>query len=705
MRRWVSPEGPKTQVADKLREKFDKIFAKIFPPSLKSEQIFIIIVAVIIGIMGGFGAAGFRYMIRTVQRIAYGDWTYTLDLVHSIPWQIKIIIPAAGGLIVGLVIYFFAREVKGHGVPEVMEAIALKGGKIRPRVIFARALASSICIGTGGSTGREGPIVQIGAALGSTVGQFFKTPSATLKTFVGCGAAAGIASAFNAPIGGAFFALEVIIGDFAVPQFAPIVISSVFATIISHSFFGNYPAFIVPAYHLVSPWEFIPYVILGICAALVGILFIKTLYGLEDFFDERKMPDYIKPMIGGLIIGVISLRFPEILGTGYEAIDLSLAGKLTGLVLLALVFMKLIAVSITLGSGGSGGIFAPSLFLGAMTGGFVGLVTNTLFPGIAASYGAYALVGMGAVVAATTHAPLTAIIIIFELTNDYHIILPLMVTCIIATVTAMRLKRESIYTMKLLRKKLNIFVGKELNVLKSLYVKSVMSQEAEIIPETANLNVLFEQLVNSSHSSLFTVDAQNKLTGIIAMHDLRSLFLERDSLENLLIARDVAETDRIAVTPDDDLDYVMRLFGQKNIDEIPVVQDRFSRVIIGSIWRNKVMEAYNQEILRRDLLGELSGRIKTIEKSQYVDLADGYSMAEIETPLSFIGKSIKDLEIRPKYGVEIVLIKRKLSGEEKIKLDKSETTVIPDSSYVIRDGDIFVIVGDINKINNFKFIG
>ena len=209
MRRWFKVKRQKGYFSKTLRKKIDSAFAKAFPPSLKSEQIFVIIIAVFIGLLGGLGAAGFRHMINGVQRISYGDWTYTLELIRSIPWYMKVIIPSAGGLIVGLIIYFFAKEVKGHGVPEVIEAIALRGGKIRPRVMVARALASSICIGTGGSSGREGPIVQIGSALGSTIGQFFKVPPSTLKTFVGCGAAAGIASAFNAPIAGAFFALEI----------------------------------------------------------------------------------------------------------------------------------------------------------------------------------------------------------------------------------------------------------------------------------------------------------------------------------------------------------------------------------------------------------------------------------------------------------------------------------------------------------------
>ena len=581
MRRWVNiSERRESQFSDKAKVKIASVLSRIFPPSLKTEQIFIIVIAVFIGLLGGLGAAGFRLLISTVQKLSYGDWTYPLELVKSTPWYMKIWIPAAGGLLVGLIVYFFAREVKGHGVPEVMEAVAVRGGKIRPRVILARAFASSICIGTGGSTGREGPIVQIGAALGSAIGQFFKAPSSTMKTFVGCGAAAGIASAFNAPIAGAFFALEVIIGDFAVPQFAPIVISSVMATIVSHYLFGNFPAFVVPEYNLVSAWELIPYVILGIFAAFIGILFIKTLYGVEDFFDRKTFPEYLKPVIGGFIIGALSLMFPEILGTGYDAIALALEAKLMWFMLLALIFVKLTAVSVTLGSGGSGGIFAPSLFLGAMTGGVVGCVVNLLFPNITASYGAYALVGMGAVVAATTHAPITAIVIIFEMTNDYKIILPLMITCIISTITAMRLKKESMYTMKLIRKKVNIFIGKEINVLKSLFVRDVMTKDAEIIPEDTRLNSLLEQLVKSNHTSLFMVNKNNEFSGIITMHDLRSVFLEMDYLQNILIAKDIAVSDGLTVNPGDDLDHIMILFGQKHVDELPVVESKYSKKII-----------------------------------------------------------------------------------------------------------------------------
>ena len=241
-----------------------------------TEHTFMIILAIIIGILAGFGAIGIRWLIKTISDISFQGTGNILENIIATPWFWILIIPVVGGLIVGPIIYFFAPEAKGHGVPEVMQAILMKGGNIRPRVAFIKAVASAITIGTGGSVGREGPIVQIGSSLGSTVGQFFRVPSKRLKTLVGCGAAAGIAAAFNAPIAGALFAVEIILMDFAVAQFSPIVISSVMATVISHTFEGNFVAFLVPKYQLASPYELIFYFILGGVSGLVSYAFIKS---------------------------------------------------------------------------------------------------------------------------------------------------------------------------------------------------------------------------------------------------------------------------------------------------------------------------------------------------------------------------------------------------------------------------------------------
>ena len=344
-----------------------------------------VLAAILTGLAGAFGAVVFRLMIRSVQSVAWGtgfgevieegllaEAVDPLARARALDWWWRLVIPAIGGLVVGPLIYFFAREARGHGVPEVMKAVAIRGGIIRARVVVVKAIASAVTIGSGGSAGREGPIVQIGSAMGSAFGQFLKLPVLQLRTLVACGAAAGIAATFNAPIAGALFASEVIIGNFAVAQLTPIVISSVVATVVSRFFLGNHPAFLVPPYEILSPFELAPYMAAGVVAGVVGVTFIRSLGYAETAFERLKVPDYLKASIGGLMVGGIGVFLPEIFGVGYYTISLALTGQLTAMALGVLVVMKILSTSLTIGSGGSGGIFAPSLFLGAMTGGFLG---------------------------------------------------------------------------------------------------------------------------------------------------------------------------------------------------------------------------------------------------------------------------------------------------------------------------------------------
>jgi len=413
------------------------------------ETASLIVLSLTVGVAGGFAALFFRWLITFFQNLFF---VRTAAILSFLGAYYIVLIPALGGLIVGPLIYFFAREAKGHGVPEVMEAVALKGGRIRPRVSLVKALASSICIGSGGSVGREGPIVQIGSAVGSTIGQALKMSEDRIKNLVACGAAAGISATFNAPIAGVFFALEVILGEFSTGSFSAVVLSSVTASIIARAFLGDHPAFDIPKYSLQSPWEIGNYFLLGILCAVTALLFIKILYFFEDVFDAIKIPEYIKPVFGGFIIGATGLFFPQIFGVGYETVSLALTGNILITTLALLIFVKILATSITIGSGGSGGVFAPSLFIGAMLGGFFGYVVGAFYPGWAGVSGAYALAGMGGVFAAAAHAPITAILILFEMTNNYRIILPLMITCVISVTIISLLSKENIYTEKLLRR-------------------------------------------------------------------------------------------------------------------------------------------------------------------------------------------------------------------------------------------------------------
>ena len=663
-----------------------------------TEHSFVLFVALILGILGGLGAVAFRLLIKLLQSLFWGASGDILEHLKGLPWYLILFVPAGGGIIVGLVVHFFAKETKGHGVPEVMEAVALRHGVIRPRVVVAKLFASAVCIASGGSVGREGPIVQIGSALGSTVGQLLRVSKQRLKTFVACGAAAGIAATFNAPIAGALFSVEVILGDFGISRFSPIVVSSVMATVVSRHFLGNFPAFEVPQYLLVSPWELLPYAILGLACGVVAFLFIKVLYFTEDGFDRVRLPDYVKAFSGGLCIGAIGLAFPQVFGVGYETITQALQGGLVWQMLVLLVGVKLVATAIILGSGGSGGIFAPSLFLGATAGGFLGTLFHSLFPQITAGPGAYALVGMGAVVAATTHAPITAILILFELTNDYKIILPLMLSCILSTIVALRLSRESIYTLKLVRRGINIFQGQEVNILKSMYVRDVMRRSIEIIPAGTTLTELADLAVNSPHSCFYLEDDNGKLCGVIDEIGLRQVLAMSNELEHLLIAQDIANSNVMTVSEDDDLDLVMRHFGQQNMDELPVVSGAKTGKAVGTILRRDAIEAYNRGILKRDVAEGLASRIQSDGQLRQVEVVEDYSMMEWEAPAAIVGHTLSDMALRPNYEVEIILLKRYKTDAG--SADNIEH-LVPTADTAIQSGDVLLLFG---KNGNLKKI-
>lgn len=566
-----------------------------------NEHTTMTLLAILVGLLGGYGAVGFRYLIEFFQELSFGAGEDLLDLVLATPWYLRLAVPTVGGLVVGPIVYFLANEAKGHGVPEVMESVALRSGMIRKRVVLIKSLVSAVCIGTGGSVGREGPIVQIGSAIGSTLGQVLRVSADRIRTLVGCGAAAGIAATFNAPIAGSMFALEIVLGDFGLATFSPIVISAVVATAVSRHFLGNAPAFIVPEYKLISAWELPMYMILGLACAFVAVGFTRILYRAEDGFEALQFPPYLKAGLGGFLLGIIAIPFPHVLGVGYGSIDLALLENLSWQLMMGLVAFKLVATSITLGSGGSGGIFAPSLFIGAMAGGVFGTACHALFPGITASPGAYSLVGMGAVVSGTTHAPMSAILILFELTGDYKIILPLMIACIMSSLGARQLLEESIYTLKLARRGINIYEGKEVNVLKSIRVGDVMNPGVEAVPENLPLGRLTERLTRSKYNTFPVVNEQGSLTGILSLLDYRELAFDQN-LSDLVVAKELATPEVVTVTPDDNLYDALGKITVEDFSLLPVVASDDSALLVGVLTRRDIIGAYQKAILKKSVL-------------------------------------------------------------------------------------------------------
>ncbi len=566
-----------------------------------SESAIIMLTALVVGAGAGLGAVVFRWLIAGVQTLAYDRLGSALQSIA--PFHL-LIIPALGGAIFGPLIYRFAREAKGHGVPEVMEAVALRGGRIRPRVAIIKSLASAICIGTGGSVGREGPIAQIGSALGSTVGQWLKLSDERIRNLVACGAAGGIAATFNAPIAGAVFALEVILGQLHVTYFGAVVISAVTADVVTHVFEKDARAFTVPQYTLVSPWELALYTLLGFLAAVAAVAFTRLLYFMEDRWDGLAVPEYLKPVLGGLVVGVIGILsfkidgFPRVFGVGYESISDVLFGRLTLQVVLALFLLKLLATVTTLGSGGSGGIFAPSLFMGAMLGSLFGEAAHHLFPSITAPAGAYAMVGMAAVFSGAAHAPVTAILILFEMTGDYSIILPLMLATVVSTLIARLLSNESIYTLKLTRRGIHLEQGQDVDVMQGVTVREAMTAEVDVVPPEMPLVDLADEFARTHHHGFPVVNEAGDLVGVVSIRDLEEALAA--GAINAKTVVDIASTEGLLVAyPDEPMWKALKRLGTRDVGRLPVVQDEGSRRLVGVIRRQDIVRAYNQAIVKR----------------------------------------------------------------------------------------------------------
>jgi CIC family chloride channel protein len=663
-----------------------------------SEHVFVVLVAVACGLAGAAAAIGLRALIQLFQSLFFGDplpasiagffaheAPSSLPVGAEVPWWRRLLAPALGGAVVGPLVHLLAHETKGHGVPEVMMAVARRGGVIRPRVVAIKTLASAITIGSGGSVGREGPIVQIGSAVGSAIGQILRLPARQVRTLVGCGAAAGIAATFNAPIAGALFAAEIILADFATARLAPIVISSVVATVLSRAVLGDTPSFVVPHWELVSAWELGAYALLGVLAAFVGLGFGSVLLFSENAFDRLRIPDVAKASLGGLGVGVVGVGLPHVFGSGYETINAVLEARLPLALLALLLVAKIAATSITLGSGGSGGVFAPSLFLGAVAGGAFGGLVHAVFPESTASSGAYALVAMGAVVAAATHAPITAIIMIFEMTQSIRIIPPLMTSCVIATLVAVYVRRESIYTMRLVQRGVDLLADKDPYVLRSLRVRDLVDRELERVPPSASFQEVLDLVVRSRHSEFFVVDPQGRLLGAISVAQLRRLLFEEEALRHVVVAADLIEPERPTLCEGDDLDAALQLFSQSGVAELAVVADDDPRKIEGVLHQRDVVEAYHREMLRRDLAGGLSARVGLAGRGHETSLGAGFVLAEVEAPSALAGRSLRELDLRARRGVQILLLRTHAPGSRAVR--------VPTADDRVALGDVLVVAG------------
>jgi chloride channel protein, CIC family len=590
-----------------------------------AQEWYLVCLAALLGTLTGFGAVGFTEALAAFERFAH-------ERHAASPVVGLVVLPVVGMFLTGVLVTMFASEARGHGVPQVMKALISHGGVIKARIGLVKVASSILTVGSGGSAGTEGPIVQIGATVGSVGGQWLGVSRETMQTLVGCGAAAGISSVFNAPIAGVFFVLEILLRDFSLRTFTPIVVASVFSAVATQGLLGENEA-IFTVDHGVHDYQFAPvelptYILLGAVCGLVAVLFNRMLHKGEDLYEGLRLHPMVKPVTGALALGCLGGMYilaerwffpslmggdsaPPFYGHGYETIHVLLnpdsyvvdrgvgAMLLLGALLVGLVLFKALATTFTLASGGSGGVFAPSLFLGATTGAALGQLLEAVgFVPPGSTPASYALVGMAAVVAGSTHAPLTAILILFELTRNIYVVLPIMLAAVVSTAVAQVLERDSIYTFKLRRAGLNVGGARDLTVLRRVPVAAC--ELTGLPPEPIFASDPLSKLITlhaQHHVPDFVVVEEDtgRYIGMVTSADIRTALIDREAIPLLLVA-EVMRTDLPPVRRDETLDTVLDKFATHDVASLPVVSPLDEGFVMGVLTRASVMERYRRAL-------------------------------------------------------------------------------------------------------------
>ncbi|MFL6201004.1 MAG: chloride channel protein [Thermoanaerobaculia bacterium] len=682
----------------RLREwvrSLDFTLARRFGLATREDRVFFFLI-VLVGVIAGLLGAVVHALIRLFQSVLWRSPDSILQAVHQVPRWWVVAVLAFGGSLVGLIGWATRQKVGGGGMAALIEAVALSGGRVPPKPVLANALAAIATVGTGGSLGREGPLIRLGAMISSWLGSRLGMQPHRLKVLVGCGAAAGLAAAYNIPVGGALFAMEVVLGNFALDIFGPIVVSSVISTLISRAFAGNVHLYAAPGYSLVSTWELVPYAGLGVVCGLASVLFVLGVrLGRRSFRAMTFLPEPLKPVVGMTLVGLLALWVPHVLGGGTDVINMALTGQLklpdrlplpqelTVLFLLGLAAAKLVATAITTGSGGAGGLFTPALFFGALVGGAYGFSVHGLWPGIASSYGAYSAVGMAAIAAGTSHAPISAILIVFEFTGNYDLILPLMVASIISSFLSRKLRRYSIYTEALKHKGIELPWRMEEAVLAGLTVEALLQEDQDILRPGDPYSKVVDRFLSTNRERLFVVGPDGKLQGVVSLHDIKHMLESPDTL-TAVVAHDLMTPIEQAIRSDERLHRATESFAQSEYERLPVVDEEGR--YLGVLAKRDLLAVYAQEVLGRPALLATFVSSKGAETSRdYVHLPPDFSVRLVPVPGALVGRTLADAKLPQTLGARVLEIRRRSrTGEE---------VVIPAGDTVFEEGDQFILVG------------
>lgn len=559
-----------------------------------SENFLITLAAVLVGLASGMGVWLFKTLFELLrhglfeglgaQLAAYGTWTVGL-------------IPLAGGLAVGLLTQFLIGEERYHGVAGIMESVALAGGRLRYWRIPSKILAAIVSIGSGASVGPEDPSVQIGANIGSLFGQWWQLSNDRVRTLVAAGAASGIAAAFNAPIAGIFFALEIILGEFSGGAVGMIVLASVTSAVVTQAVSGANPAFRMPGYGFDSAIELPLYLGLGILTGCLSAAYIFLLDRMKAGYARIPIPRWAKTVAAGALVGGVGILLPQVFGVGYDSIELVLSGETTSIGLLLLIMLaKLILTPVSVQGGFQGGVFAPALVMGSMLGGSYGMLVTKLFPGFLFARPAFAMVGMAAVLAGAVRAPLTAMMLLFEMTNDYRIILPLMLTVVVSVWVSTRLQAESVYTLPLARKGIRLHAGRNVEVLESITVGEVMEKDFPVLHPDDDSQAAIDQFWASHLHGLPVVTDNGELQGILSLHDTE--INHTAETDRLISVGELCTCTLTTATPDETIGSALRRMAVQDIGQLPVVACAGSRTLVGLLTRADLAKAYDAALAR-----------------------------------------------------------------------------------------------------------
>lgn len=563
-----------------------------------------LIFSVLVGVVAGLGAILFNYLLN----ISIGYFLANLagytppdpsSPAYPVGYRrwVLVFIPALGGILSGFIVYTLAPETKGHGTDAMIESFHKGRGIIRPRVPFIKTLASAITIGSGGSAGREGPIAQIGAGFGSYLGGLLRLSDKDRRLLLLAGAAGGIGAIFRAPLGSALFVNEVLYRDTELEYegILPAILSSIVSYSVFTSFYGFEPLFKTTRFTFNHPVELFIYGFFGLLCAGIGYIYIKVFYGMrERFFERLAIDNRFKPALGGLMLGLMALFLPEILGGGYGWIQMAIDGRLGLSLMLILAVAKVFSTSFTISSSGSGGVFAPSLFIGAMLGGFFGGLMSYLFPEVIVQPTAFVMVGMGGFFAGVAKVPIASLIMVSEMTGSYGLLVPMM---LVSTVSYLFLKKVSLYEKQVPTRvdspaHQGDFV---IDVLRHIKVKEAMSRERKplLIPESLPFKNILRHVSETTFSNFPVINSDGIMTGVISLNDIRRVIFEKE-LSNLVIAKDICTHDVVRVSLDEDLSVALKRFAMVNVDELPVVEPENQNKVVGILSRRDCLTAYHK---------------------------------------------------------------------------------------------------------------